>query len=812
MGKNTLFTTLLLAIFALGLTAQPTKNITYETMLEVADESAEAKDYANAIEWYGKAYEESKDKDLKIVVGDLYMMLRDYKKAQRNYERALKRDKEGAYEFIRVDYGKALKYQGQYREALAEFREVVATTEDDSTRQIAQFEIDGIEALEGFEQNIEAVVGFAGKEVNSGSGENSPADYIDGSLYYSSFKTNKTITLDGSEEDYYAKIYTTKVDGEGKLQKPKALDSKINREGYNNAGVSFSADGNIMYFTRTELDVNEILSSKIYTSQRGDSGWKGPVELAAVNGDWLSLHPYEGELFGSKVLFFVSDMEGGYGGKDIYYSTISGDSYGQPINLGKAINTPADEITPFYSAGTLYYSTDGLPGFGGFDIHYASWDGSEWSTPVNMGYNYNTAQDDMYLRFNESGSKGYLVSNRPDKSKKKMKGSETCCDDIYAINLREIVVDLVALIVDENGEPLPEATVELVNNSILGDDYAADTKTNLSSNEFNFLLETDTDYKVVVTKDGYYPDTSVTFNTVGILDDYTVKKTIKLNKKPEPVVVTNPEDETITVDAYEPIRLNNIYYDFDDDEILLEAEDDLAYLKELMDQYPDMVIELSSHTDSRGLNKYNQELSQRRAVSAKTWLVARGISTERIKPVGYGESQILNGCVNGKRCSDSEHQVNRRTEFKVLEGPQFITIKKRVTGGLTPQSGDNSDNNSGKQSIDQGPIMTFDKPVQDIGQLVKGESKTVAFSFTNTGDEALIIEIVTTCKCTDITWPKEPIQPGDSGVITAVYHTKDQKVGAVEKTIDVVANTAAIVEEARFRATVLPAETKKTQK
>lgn len=810
MGKYTIFTTLLLALVAVGLTAQPTRNITYETMLEVADEAAEAKDYANAIEWYEKAYEESKDKDLKIVVGDLYMMLRDYKRAQRNYERALNRDDEGAYEFIRVDYAKTLKYQGLYREALAEFNSVVSTTEDDSTKQVAQFEIDGIKALEGFEQNIEAVIGFAGKEVNSGSGENSAVDYIDGSLYYSSFNTNKTVTLDGTEEDYFAKIYTTSVDGEGKLQKPSALDSKINREGYNNAGVSFSADGKLMYFTRTELDVNEILSSKIYISRRGDSGWNGPVELEGVNGDWLALHPYEGELFGNKVLFFVSDMDGGYGGKDIYYSTITGDTYGQPINLGKTVNTPADDITPFYSAGTLYYSTDGKPGFGGFDIHYTSWNGSEWSTPVNMGYNYNTAQDDMYLRFSKSGTKGYLISNRPDKSKRKMKGSETCCDDIYVVNLREIVVDLVALIVDTEGNPLSEATVELVNKAILDDDDLGETKTNLSSNEFNFLLDADTDYRVVVTKDGYYPDTTVTFNTVGILDDYTVRKTIKLNKKPEEPKDTG--EETITVDAYEPIRLNNIYYDFDKDDILLEAEDDLAYLQELMEQYPDMVIELSSHTDSRGSSKYNQELSQRRAVSAKNWLVGRGIAAERIKPVGYGEAQVLNRCVNGTRCSDSEHQINRRTEFKVLEGPQFITIKKKVTGGLTPQSGDNSGSNTGKQSIDLAPVMTFEKPIQDLGQIVKGESRSLSFAFTNTGSEDLVIEIATTCKCTDITWPKEAIKPGEGGVITAVYHTEDQKVGRVEKTIDVVANTAAIVEEARFTAEILPAETKKTRK
>jgi len=161
----------------------------------------------------------------------------------------------------------------------------------------------------------------------------------------------------------------------------------------------------------------------------------------------------------------------------------------------------------------------------------------------------------------------------------------------------------------------------------------------------------------------------LTFNTIGILDDYTVKKTIALNPKP---VVAEPEpiaeDETIVVDAYEPIRLNNIYYDFDKATIRGESEDDLAYLQELMEQYPDMVIELSAHTDSRGPKRYNRDLSQRRAQAAAKWLTKRGVAKKRIVPKGYGEVKLLNGCKDNVNCTEDEHQLNRRTEFKVLEG------------------------------------------------------------------------------------------------------------------------------------------------
>lgn len=805
---TTLFTIAMICLATVSY-AQPLRTVTYETMIEVADEAADKTDYEGAIEWYGKAYDISRDKNLKVAIGDLYMKLRDYNRAQRNYERAMKNDKEGEFEFLRVDLAKAMKYQGLYKDALVEFRTVEATTEDDTLRQVAKFEIEGIEATEGFAQNIEAVVGFGGTEINSGSGENSPAYFSDGTLYFSSFNRNKTIVLNGEEEDFHAKIFTSTVDSEGKFDKPTELEKKINRPGYNSAGVSFSADGRLMYFTRTELEVNSIKTSSIYKSVKGDEGWNGPEELAVVNGPWLSLHPYEGELFGDKVLFFVSDMDGGYGGKDIYYSKITGDNYGQPVNLGPTINTAQDDITPFYKDGTLYYSTDGIPGFGGFDIHYATWNGEEWSQPVNMGYNYNTAQDDMYLRFKPDGSGGFLVSNRPDKSKRKLK-SETCCDDIYAVNLREIVVDLIATVVDMEGNPLTEATIEMVNLAA-SDEDVAESKTNVTSNEFNFLLDADNSYRLVVSREGYYPDTTVSFNTIGILDDYTVKKTIKLEAKPPEPEVVNPEDETIVVDAYEPIRLNNIYYDFDKSDILESAEDDLYYLKEIMDTYPDMVIELSSHTDMRGINAYNQKLSQRRAQSAADWLVSKGVAKDRIKPVGYGESQILNGCVNGVRCSESEHQLNRRTEFKVLEGPQFITIKKRVTGGLTPASGDPTNSNSGKQSFETAPIIKFEQDLIDLGQIIKGESRDLVFNFTNVGTEDLVIEIATTCKCTDITWPKEPIKVGQSGVITATFNTAEQELGAVEKSIDIVANTDPIVVEAKFKAVILPASTKKTK-
>ena len=795
--------TLILSFACTAAFAQPVTATSYEDMLATADASAQNKDYKNAIDWFKKAYKESKDNDLYIPIGDLYMRLRDYKNASRSYERLLKRDRDGSYEFLRLDYAKSLKYMGKYKDALNELRVVASTTEEDSIKNIALFEIEGLEKFDSYAQNIEAVVEFAGDNVNSGSGENSPSIYPDGTLYYSSFNRRKDIVLDGEEEDWHAKIYRASKNDEGIFEKGKPLNKRVNREGYNNAGVSFSADGKIMYFTRATLDVNEVLTSKIFYSFKNDSGWGAPSELNLVEGDFKAMHPVVGELFGNKVLFFVSDMDGGYGGLDIYYSNINGDSYSSPVNLGESINTDKDDITPFYQSGTLYYSSNGKPGFGGHDIWYATWNGASFQDVTNMGFNYNSPADDMYLRFTPRGSSGYLVSNRPSKEKKKLNGSDTCCDDIYSVQLREVVIDLALLVEDENG-PLGEATTEVIDLSVLED--AVQSKTNVSSNDFNFLLDADHKYRVVVSREGYYPDTTVSFNTMGVLDSYTVNKTVIL--KPLPVV--EPDDnggEIIDIiTANQPIRLNSIYFDFDDDEILPDAETDLAYLQSILNQYPEIVIELSSHTDAQGKDSYNRTLSQRRANSTKQWLVERGISTARIKAVGYGETQITNHCVNGVKCSDTEHRTNRRSEFKIISGPQTIEVKRQTkTTRTTGSSG-----GGGAQSFiqDEYPQISFVKDSINVGTLERGEQKAMEFHFTNTGNADLLIEIVSTCKCTNLEWPSEAVKPGEQGVIKATYDTTSQKPGFMVKTIDIISNTKSIVNEVRFSSTLVEKKTK----
>ncbi|MBK9686791.1 MAG: OmpA family protein [Saprospiraceae bacterium] len=652
-----------------SLAAQPMKTVDYNTKLQVADLAASEGDYYGAIEWYTKAFEESKDLNLQLAIADLYVLARDFNKAEKIYDRILKRDKKREYEDIRIDFAKVLKSQGKYREALSEYNTILGDAEaTDSLKAIARFELKGIEMMDNLAPNLEAIVNYLPGKVNSGSAETSPAIGPEGSLYFSSFNRKKEIILDGSEKDYHAKLFTAEKNDKGEYDKITALPENINRTEFNTAGAAFSRDGKRMYFTRALLQNNNIESSTLFVSTRGDAGWSSTREITELKGDFIIKHPYVGELFGNEVLFFSSNMLGGLGGYDLFYSQIKGDSYGIATNLGNVVNTAADEVSPYYNNGTLYFSSNGHPNIGGFDIFYANWNGFNWEGLTNIGFNYNSAYDDLFFRFNESGSSGFLVSNRPNKDKKKMKGSDSCCDDIYGVYIRELVIDLLSTVEDQNGA-LNGANVEVYDLTLGG---YPETKTNFNGNVFNFPLLADRNYKAIFKKEGYFPDT-ITFNTNGIVEDKTIKRTIKLKADPD-----YGKDEVEIVTINQAIRLNNIYYNYDKSDILPDAEEDLNTLLELMEDYPDMVIELSSHTDARGDDGYNQKLSQRRAESAKTWLTAKGVNKDRIKPVGYGEKVILNKCANNVRCTDAEHRINRRTEFKIIAGPQTIEIKKEI--------------------------------------------------------------------------------------------------------------------------------------
>jgi peptidoglycan-associated lipoprotein len=394
--------------------------------------------------------------------------------------------------------------------------------------------------------------------------------------------------------------------------------------------------------------------------------------------------------------------------------------------MGPKFNSIGDDICPFYTKTKFFYSTNGRPGMGGFDIFASEWNGTEFGAPVNMGRNYNTSVDDMFFTLNPDGTTGFLVSNRPGTRSLK---SKTCCDDIFYFSLQPIIVDMMVNVFESPKVPLKGSQIR-INQLDEESSFEKEKKTNDLGNNFKFDLEVDKAYKFVTSRPGYYPDT-FEVNTVGILESSSLKKDVVL--KPMPA---EPTTEIITI--REPIRLSNIYYDLDDATILKDAEIDLSALLNLLNQYPNMVIELSSHTDAQGNDDYNKKLSQRRANSAKNWITARGIDPSRIKAIGFGESKILNRCTNGVKCTDEEHRFNRRTEFRILEGPQTITIQKEVFKGqgvLSPKQGGGSGASLQRPAAKKGvPILKWDNPFHDFGVVKKGDEAIHEFGFVNTGD------------------------------------------------------------------------------
>lgn len=804
--------------------AQPISKSSYETLIETAEAEMAKQEYYNALEKYEEAYEESEDKALRLTIAQLHFSLRDYRKAERWYKRVLSRDKKNEYAAERFTYGRILKMNEKYEDAIAELQKFIGFTDDETLKELAQAEITGAEmALEGAGSTQGVKIENLGRKVNSSLSEYSPTfSRGGGEIYFAALEGKEVIVVDEKNTDYHAKIYKVAKEDKG-WGKPKALSTKVNRPGVHNANVTFSDDGKRMYFDRIVLQGNQLHDSKIYYSEEGDGEWLGAKEVVGVNGEFTAKQAAVGELFGKEVLFFVSNMDGTYGGFDIFYAPYKGDGvYGDPVNLGPKINTVGDEETPFYKDGTLYFSSTGHPGLGGYDIFYAVWNGATWSEPANMGRGYNTSVDDLYFSLDSEGYSGLLTSNRPGGRSVK---SKTCCDDIYSFTIPRKFVDLVVGVFDQAKKPLKGATVQLVQvqNNVVG---KTDSQSKQDGNRYDYPLDFDMAYMVVASKEGFFPDT-VTLNTVGLEDSKSFRELFYLKAKPVPP--PEPEYDTITIE--EAFVLENILYDFDDDRIKTEAESDLQIVLELMQKHADMKIELGSHTDFRGNNDYNADLSQRRAESARRWLVRKGVSRSRIEAKGYGESvpktvsakvaaqndflkegDVLTEEYINKLATEEQkeqaHYINRRTEFKITEGPTSVTIKRtrlkkkpveqpkvnpkkrkrprgrnalpksyiktKVKANNDPVEISEMSSLYGKKSLKGVPIMQFKERTIDFGVVPKGEKRYHTFEFTNEGDTDLIISIVSACECTIADYSTQPVKPGGSSYIDVTFDSAEK--------------------------------------
>ena len=835
--------------FSGALMAQPLNKETLASMLQTAEEQMALKDYYNALEWYEKAEEESGDVALNVPIAELSYMLRDYRKATKAYSRLLKRDKKNEYAELRFEYARALKMNGEPKEAIEEFDKYLKYVTDPVRKTLAEAEKKGAEyALTATEDTKDLSVSNAGKDVNTKTSEYQPFIGVDGkTLYYSTLATDEIVMIDEKAEDYHAKIYTSSAGDKG-WEKGTALGENINRPGYHISNVRLSPNGKQMFYCQQLLEGNVLKESKIYMSTDKGGTWSAGNEVAGINIEGtLSKSPAVGELFGKKVLFFASTRDGGEGGWDLYYATEKGEGqYGDPVNLGPRINTVGDEIDGFYRDGMLYFSSNGHPTIGGFDIFQSEWNGVRWGDPKNMGLGFNSPADDLGFMLDQEGYRGVLASNRIAQGSRSVK-SKTCCDDIYNINLRKIEVDLVAVALDSlSKEPLSGVTMELV---ILedGKEIKVDRRTNSSGNDFAFDIELDKAYKIIASASNYETKTAE-FNTIGIMDNKTLNEMLTLKPLPK----------TITITSETPFVLENILYDFNKDNIRSDAEPSLEFIYEIMMENPDMKIELSSHTDARGSDAANQSLAQRRAESARRWLLAKNegaIKRFRITAKGYGESvpqtvsaeaaakhsflkegdvltEAFINSIEGEENQEIAHQLNRRTEFKITDGPKSIIIEetrliqlgnKKVDEKIDETIKKSNDKQSmpkekaqevpkstpkpqpkaapkqtakpafngdihrysslyGRKNLKGVPILQFDNRNIELGKVKKGETREHTYHLTNVGDTTAEIDLISACDCTTTNESKRTIKPGDSATIHIVFNSKDKSEA---ETIDI---------------------------
>ncbi|WP_236975628.1 DUF1573 domain-containing protein [Membranihabitans maritimus] len=770
------------------LISQPLSEIPLRFKIEAADSAYFKNDYYNALEWYNEVYREERNVKYMSRIAELYYKIRDYKRAERWYARLLDKDAEGDYPLARLNYGKVLKSNGKYNESAIVFQEIQEGMYSDSITRVADVELQGINMAERLKspENIEVV--NLGTRINTRNSEGTPIPVSGGNLFFTSFGENKLLQ-EGEDVNRQSKVFSAQMNSDGEFtRRAQPVEGVLRGDRGHIGNVFVTPDGRRMYFTYFTLSGSKIESGAIYYSQGSGRGWSSPQKVEGLPTNGIVKNPSVGNLSGREVLFFAYDGGSSLGGFDIFYAPLNApNEAGNTIPLGAEINTPGNEISPIFLSNTLYFSSDGHPSMGGFDIISALWTGDSWTRVENIGKGVNSTLDETYYYPPTEEMNAYLVSNRQGTRSIQ---SSTCCDDIYKLDNKEIIVRLLATVFD--GEtPLNEASISVF--PVVENEWGSpDVQYNPEGNDFTFSIDADKAYQVLVSREGYISDT-VGFNTVGVTESKDFKGVFRLDKLPV-------EEEPEVISKNEPIRLNNIYYDFDDDRIKMEAEQDLDFLYNLLTDYPTMVIELSSHTDSRGNDPYNMDLSQRRANSAKRYLVERGIDENRVQAVGYGENRLLNHCSNGVDCSEEEHLLNRRTEFTIIEGPTSIPVqseKKKVRKREDTNTGEGSSDASGM------PKVEFGQNDYDFGELKKGSKKTSEISFKNTGTAPLVIEVASGCDCSTLNWPRTPVDPGASGTLEVIYDSTEQDLGVQEVTVDVLANTEPPISSVNFTIKVV---------
>ncbi|MFP4844450.1 OmpA family protein [Winogradskyella sp. PE311] len=559
--------------------------------------------------------------------------------AERWYEKALEssQDPEMIYK-----YSEMLKANGKYEASNAQMEKFASMRPSDDRASAFRKNPNYLPKIleQGKKFNVQDA-GFNSPQADFGGVAN------DGKLYITSGRNDNRKTY-GWNEQPFLDIYRLSKNSDGSYQAAELMNDEINTK-FHEGLVSFSPDGETMYFSRESYSEKDFqkdsLSSTrfsqlyLFKATKLGSDWD-TVESLAINSKNYSVKNPSVSTDGN-TLYFASNMPGGYGNFDIYKAPINDDgTLGDPVNLGQKVNTEGQEMFPYSSsANILYFSSNGHLGLGGMDVFYTKEIDGKMAPIRNVGIPINSNGDDFAFTIHEESEEGFVSSNRDGGQ-----GS----DDVYAFKKLQPLCDVLVtatVLDDKTREPIAGASVSLFDsegNKVVSKMTEAD-----GTAEFIVECEKDTELEVVMT-------------------DYESKKVAVKGSNDEELAVQislDPIEEIITA---EEIVLNPIYFDFDKSNITAQAAFELDKLIQIMNKYPDLVINATSHTDSRGPASYNQRLSQRRAKSTQQYVISKGIDASRVSAEGKGESDLKVKC--GSNCSDDEHQQNRRSEFLIVSG------------------------------------------------------------------------------------------------------------------------------------------------
>ena len=593
--------------------------------------------------------QDSSNLEANQVIAESYRLSNRIEKSEPYYSQLVEKEPSfNNYFFL----GQSLKAQQKNEEAKEAYEKAKSYTSDEALLARNQREIEAIKLAEGIEDYWPNHVLVNYTELNTPGADYSPVLSEDFLYFTSGRQASGLYAATGTP---YTKLFRARTDGlKVDVGAVQPLPEFRNEENLNQASIAISPDGNTIIYARgNSTSPKDLPEVALFVSYFRGAGFTQPIWMP-VNEDetwWNSTPAFSPD---GDELYFASNRPGGFGGIDIWKATrLANSDFGNPVNLGPTINTPGNEMFPRMAPdGKFFFGSDGHPGYGKLDLFVAENDDSGKQVIRNLGENINSKDDDFGIFFTEYPKAGFISSNRE---------GGVGDDDIYFFEDKTPKPKIVNVLLnvytkeakgDGSEAVLPQTRVVLYgsDNKQQGGDFSN------TNGRVRFTMTPDSDYTIIASKGGYFSK-SIPYTTKG--------------KTPDPATliqeVTNVTlDTTIVLDQLileKSIVLENIYYDLDKAEIRTDAAVELDKLVKILADNPSIRIELSSHTDSRSSDSYNQDLSQRRAQSAVDYIVSKGIAADRLVAKGYGESQLI---IKDAQ-TEEEHQVNRRTEFKVIE-------------------------------------------------------------------------------------------------------------------------------------------------